>query len=433
MVNADALLWIALVSLAAGCIAAVGARVLRDFSRHRLQEICEQHHQLDRFADIVRHHDEAALGAELTAGMATGLSALAGGIYGWERVAAVPVAWVELAAIALVVVLVIAAVNVCVPWAIVRVGAERFLCVSWPCWRWLSRVSFPLAAWARLLDQILHRVTGRTSIDGDEEAFEEEIRTIVTEGHREGLLEEEAREMIEGVIELGDVVVSRVMTPRTEMQMLQLHQSWEEVLDYVTEVGHTRIPVYDKSRDDIVGILYIKDLLPELAKDSDEPRRPLADLVRKPLFVPESKPVGDLLQLFQRMRTHLAIVLDEYGGVAGLVTIEDILEEIVGEIEDEFDAESEVEIRKIDEDNCEALGRAHVDEINSLMGFDLPEDEAFDTIGGFVFTEFGRVPTAGESLAWHDTVQVTVLEATRRRVVRVRLERIPKEAAEIAQ
>jgi putative hemolysin len=223
-----------------------------------------------------------------------------------------------------------------------------------------------------------------------------------------------------------------VMTPRTEMHMLQAQQPWDEVLEYITSVGHTRLPVYDKSRDDIVGILYIKDLLPELAKSSEETRRPITEILRKPLFVPESKAVDDLLQLFQHSRTHIAIVLDEYGGVSGLVTIEDVLEEIVGEIEDEFDAEVEEDIRKIDDDTCEALGRAHVDQINALMGFDLPEDETFDTIGGFVFDQFGRVPTTGESLTWNDAVQVKVLEAARRRVGKVRLERVPKEAAELA-
>ncbi len=283
-----------------------------------------------------------------------------------------------------------------------------------------------------MIEAVLRMVTGRKAAIVDEESFEEEIRSIVTEGHREGLLEEDAREMIEGVMELGDVAVSHVMTPRTEMHMLQSQQPWDEALDYVTSMGHTRLPVYDKSRDDIVGILYIKDLLPELAKHSEDERRPLAEMLRKPLFVPESKAVDDLLKLFQRSRTHIAIVLDEYGGVSGLVTIEDVLEEIVGEIEDEFDAEVEDDIRKVDDDTCVALGRAHVDQINELMDFDLPEEEAFDTIGGFVFDTFGRVPTPGESITWNDSLQVTVLEASRRRVGRVRLARIHQEAAELA-
>ncbi len=190
----------------------------------------------------------------------------------------------------------------------------------------------------------------------DEESIEEEIRTIVSEGHREGLLEEEAREMIEGVIELGDAAVSHIMTPRTEIHMVQINTPWEEVVESVIESGHTRTPVYDKNRDDIAGILYSKDLLPELAK-SGEPVRTLTELLRKPLFVPETKPVDDLLKLFQKTRTHIAVVLDEYGGVSGLVTIEDVLEEIVGEIDDEYDQQSEIAIRKVGDDICEALGR----------------------------------------------------------------------------
>src|SRR6185295_3884328 len=210
-------------------------------------------------------------------------------------------------------------------------------------------------------------------------------------------------------IELGDAVVSHIMTPRTDIQMVHLSAPWEEVVERIIDSGHTRVPVYDKSRDDIVGILYSKDLLPELAKSPDGSHRPFPELLRKPLFVPETKPVDDLLKLFQKSRTHIAVVLDEFGGVSGVVTIEDVLEEIVGEIDDEYDQKSEAVIRQIDEDSCEALGRAHIDE---LMGFDLPEDADFDTIGGFVFAEFGRVPAPGETITWRDSVRVIVLEAS---------------------
>jgi CBS domain containing-hemolysin-like protein len=285
---------------------------------------------------------------------------------------------------------------------------------------------------ARIVDSMLHRLAGRRPPHADEDSIEEEIRTIVSEGHREGLLEEEAREMIEGVIELGDAVVSHIMTPRTEINMIQLDTPWDEVVETMIDSGHTRVPVYDKTRDDIVGMLYSKDLLPELAKCADDPHKPLNELLRKPLFVPETKPVDDLLQLFQKSRTHIAVVLDEFAQVSGLVTIEDVLEEIVGEIDDEYDQKTEAEVRKIDGDQCEALGRAHVDEINALMGFNLPEEEDFDTIGGFVFAEFGRVPAAGESITWQDSVRITVLEASRRRVNRVRLERVREQSLEIA-
>lgn len=235
--------------------------------------------------------------------------------------------------------------------------------------------------------------------------------------------------MIEGVIDLGDVDVVQIMTPRTKMNMIQVDQEWEDILTEVIQTGHTRIPVYGKSRDDIVGILYVKDLLPDLANGPND-RRPLREIVRKPLFVPESKAVNALLEMFQQVRTHIAIVLDEYGGVSGLVTIEDALEEIVGEIVDEYDQDEEQEIHVVDDSTCEALGRAHVEEINETMGLELPEVDDFDTIAGFVFSELGRVPIVGESVVWNDTVRVTVLEATRRRIDRVRIERLQPESVE---
>jgi len=146
--------------------------------------------------------------------------------------------------------------------------------------------------------------------------------------------------------------------------------------------------------------------------------------LRKPLFVPETKAVDDLLQMFQQLRTHIAVVLDEYGGASGLVTIEDVLEEIVGEIDDEYDPETVKEIECIDDHTCEALGRTHIDEINETMNLELPEDGDYDTIGGLVFSELGRIPQAGEAVVWQDKVRISVLEATKRRVDRVRIERL---------
>ena len=227
-----------------------------------------------------------------------------------------------------------------------------------------------------------------------------------------------------GLVSLGDADVSEIMTPRTDMHMLQVDLPWEQIIDDTIALGHTRIPVYDKNRDDVVGVLYSKDLLPELATSAPGSRTPIRDLLRKPVFVPETKPVTDLLQMFQQMRTHIAVVLDEYGGVAGLVTIEDVLEEIVGEIVDEYDEETVEEIERIDQDTCVALGRTHVDEINEAMDLELPDDGDFDTIGGFVFTELGHIPLPGEKLVWQGKVQIHVLEATKRRIDRVRIERL---------
>ena len=192
-------------------------------------------------------------------------------------------------------------------------------------------------------------------------------------------------------------------------------------MQLVIKAGHTRIPVCGKNRDDIVGVLYIKDLLPELAKPPAERAAPWTKLLRQPAFVPETKPVDALLQDFQRGRHQMALVLDEYGGVAGLVTMEDVLEEIVGEIVDEYDQDVAEPIRRLGDGVCESLGRVHIDQINEQLGLELPEDADFDTIGGFVFSELGHIPLVGEELVWRN-VRITVLEATRRRIERVRIE-----------
>lgn len=418
------LFWTSLGALLATAFAQLGVRVLRGFSRHNLEEICRRNNRPDRFGQILRSHETTALGIEMLATLTAVLAIVTGAQWAldrWQLLIGAGASWLwVISGLGLTWIVGV----VWIPWVLSRVLAEGFLFFSWPVWRALAVIAMPLLWGVRLIDTALHRIAGRTPQRIDEETVEEEIRAIVTEGHREGLLEEDAREMIEGVIELGEADASEIMTPRTDMRMLQVETPWEDLLADVIQTGRTRIPVYDKNRDDIVGILYSKDLLPELATGNAHSRTPFRDLLRKAVFVPETKPVDDLLQMFQQTHTHIAVVLDEYGGVSGLVTIEDVLEEIVGEIVDEYDQEEAEEIQKIDEDTCEALGRTHVDEINEAMRIELPDDGDFDTIGGFVLTELGRVPLPGESLVWQDRVQISVLEASKRRIDRVRIRRL---------
>ena len=314
------------------------------------------------------------------------------------------------------------AANLWLPWAFARLWADPFLFFAWPLLWGASFLLVPLAFLAHVVDVALHRLAGRKPAAPDEESFEEDIRTIVSEGHREGLLEEEAREMIEGVIELGDADVSQIMTPRTDMLSIPASLSWEEMLDQVIDAGHTRIPVYGRNRDDILGILHTKDLLPELARAagaSGPSIGPSCSASRSSCRRPNrSTPCS-------RNCSTAAITwswcLDEYGGVSGLVTMEDVLEEIVGEIVDEYDPAHVEGIRELGPGACEAMGRVHIDEINERLGLGLPEDADYDTIGGFVFNELGHIPTAGEDLVWQN-VRITVLDATRRRIERVRIE-----------
>lgn len=422
------LLWTAGLSLLAACLAAIGSRALRAFSRTDLQEVCEKRDRLDRFGEILRQHEMTALGVELIGAFAVALFAVSAFVWSEGREESRTMLLLEAGGIGLL----LALLRTAAPWAISRVFAEPFLYYTWPVWRLVGALASPLRAGAKLIDAVLHRLAGRDASPPDEESIGEEIRTIVTEGHREGLLEEDAREMIEGVIELGDADVSSIMTPRTDMHMLQVDLTWDELVADVVDLGHTRIPVFGESRDDLVGVLYVKDLIAELAKPDTTTRRSIRELARKPIFVPETKALDDLLTMFQQERTHIALVLDEYGGLAGLVTIEDVLEEIVGEIVDEYDEEVEEGVRDLGGGVLEAVGRTHVDEINELLGLGLPEDGDFDTIGGYVFSELGRVPVAGESVEHLGTARVTVLEASLRRIERVRVERIETPKAESA-
>ncbi len=285
----------------------------------------------------------------------------------------------------------------------------------------LDRVFFfvtrPLAA--------LEHLIVRTVAQGDEKERKAqeivgELRDAALEGEREGILEEDAAAMIESVIDFHDAEVREIMTPRTDMVLIEVKTPVEEAVRIALEQGHSRIPVYEGTRDRIVGVLYQKDLLRALsAKDKDKPRD-IRGLLRKPYFVPESKPIGDLLKEFRARKVHIAIVLDEYGGTAGLVTIEDIIEEIIGEIDDEFD-ESEAEappVRKVGDNAAEVDARLHIDEFNEELKLEIPEDGDYETVGGFLSTRMGRVPAKGETFV-HDGVEFTILEADERRVDRV--------------
>jgi len=438
--NVDPLFWILIGGLLATGFTAIGAHALRHFSRHDLEEICTRRNKLDKFGEILRLHDRVARGVETLADLANTLLIVAV-TYGTLQSAPqgeIPYLsadrpWAIFALLVLSVAILLSAVKLWIPWSVVRLGGARFVYHTWRIWRLTTMLFTPLLFAAQVVDALFHRVAGRSPAQTNGDTFEDEIRSIVTEGHREGLLEEDAREMIESVIDLAETEVSEIMTPRTDMHTLHVGLAWEKLIDLVIQEGHTRIPVFDKTRDDIIGILYIKDLLPELAKKNGQTHLPLIEILRPAYFVPETKAVDDLLAEFQKTRTHMAIVLDEYGGVSGLVTIEDVLEEIVGEIVDEYDEEIVEEIRVIDQFTCEALGRVHIDEINEHLGLELPEDGDFDTIAGFVFHELGRVPETGEILNYSETVRITVLEATRRKIERLRIEVLREAERELSQ
>ncbi len=419
-----ALLWIALGLLGLASLAAIAVYAFRDFSRPQLRDLLENRGQEGRFKEIVAGHHEAALAAESLRVLTTAVGVLAAVIYLWTNYldeSAGPPALVVNVVIALVGIILLWLVIIWLPTALAHVWGERFLATTWPLWRLSAKLFAPSASAARSIENVLQRISGKPQQHLTEEELEEEIREVVTEGQREGLIEEDAREMIESVMSLGEVMVSEIMTPRTDMVSMPLDVSWNDTLRIVISSGHTRFPVYGDSREEIVGILHIKDMLPEMAEKPATARCPIADLLRPPFFVPETKAVDDLLQEFQHSRNHIAIVLDEFSGISGIVTIEDVLEEIVGEIADEHDDAAADGIRHTGDNLWEALARVHISEINQRLGTQLPEEEHYDTIGGLIFHRLGRIPRAGEEITL-ESAKIRVLESTRRRIIRVAIE-----------
>ncbi|MEO8273846.1 MAG: hemolysin family protein [Chloroflexota bacterium] len=304
-----------------------------------------------------------------------------------------------------------------IPKSIALANPERFALV-------LSR---PIDVIARLLGPVVTVMSGITrwvarsmGVDINQEAqiSADELRLIVERGGEQGVLEAEEEQMINAVIELGERRVHEVMVPRVAIAALASDATLDDAIDLVIEVGHSRIPVYHDSVDEIVGILYAKDLLPYL-KAASGPRPALRKLLRPPVLVPESMTIDDLLHELQRRKVHIAIVLDEYGGTAGLVTIEDLLEEIVGEIQDEYDVEEPM-VERLSENEARVDGRADVDELLELFDHDLRLEDAeeYDTVGGLLYHRVGGVPAPGDSIDV-DGLRLTVETTDGRRVGKV--------------
>ena len=248
---------------------------------------------------------------------------------------------------------------------------------------------------------------------------EEEFKTLVELSEDEGVIDEEERDLIQRVFEFGDQRVSQIMTPRTDIFTLEVNEALSAALPKIKEARFSRIPVYEGTIDQIIGILYAKDLLPY--SRHPEPEAKLRDLLHPVFFVPESKRIDELLREFQRNKVHMAVVVDEYGGVSGLVTMEDALEQLVGEIVDEFDTE-EVLCRQLDAQSFLVSARLPLDEFNEKLGVTIPRENV-DTIGGYVFHLFGKLPKRGEAVTAHGlTFTIEHIKGTRILEIRVRRE-----------
>lgn len=251
---------------------------------------------------------------------------------------------------------------------------------------------------------------------------EEEIRMMIDVGREAGNIHEEEKEMINKIFEFNDKEVSEIMTHRTGIVSLDVEADYDEVLELAVHEKYTRIPVYEDNVDNIIGVLHIKDLLYHAAEGFDGPFS-LRQMIRPPVFVPESKNIDELFRDMQRDHTQMAIAIDEYGGTAGIVTIEDLLEEIVGNIQDEYD-EEELEIERKDDQHWIASGQADLDEVGTAINVEFPDDD-FETLGGLVINLLGRIPEENElpEVSWED-IHFKVLAMDEKRIAKVEIQRI---------
>jgi len=415
----------ALVLLVLASVAAVQARAVRGAQRTSIQELCERRGRPAHFGEIIVGSETIAFIAAsvvvLAAVVATllafrGLMSAGDGSLALE-ISAVA-AWIGVVWLVLVV----------VPMLLVRLAGPWIVVATWGVWRPIVGLIAPVVGQlGRIAAGLAPAVGLRGGAAGDERP-RDELRLVVDEAHREGRLAGTTRDMIKGIIGLDEVRVAAIMTPRTRMTSIPLETTWEGAVRLASESGHTRLPVWDRSPDDVVGILHTRDVLTRLAEafagqEAGRPAPALRPLLRPPWFVPESMSVQKLLLELQRGNTHMAIVTDEFGGVSGIVTIEDALEEIVGEIADEHDEAFTDGIRMMSDTACEVLAHVRIATVNDRLGLHLPEEEDFETIGGFVFHQFGRIPQVGERIESHGAA-LEVLAATRRRIDLVRVERL---------
>jgi CBS domain containing-hemolysin-like protein len=321
--------------------------------------------------------------------------------------------------------------SVAVPHALTRHAGDAIVAACVGMLHVMRWVFWPVIRLMHVIDNIIGRSVGAPAADEPdaiEHEIEQEILSAVEEGAKEGVVDEEEREMIESVIQFHDTTAGQIMTPRPEIVGVEVGSTLALVKETLEESGHSRLPVYVGSLDHILGVLYARDLLKHIGLPAGQFN--VKSAMRPAYFVPETKPLRDLLADFRLQKVHLAIVIDEYGGTAGLVTIEDVLEELVGDIADEHEPVEPAMFKRLDDNSAEVDARIYIDELNRLMSLNLPEDAGYDTLGGYVSTTLGKIPETGTTFD-HDGAKFTVLNAEPQKVNRVRIDVIPQHAGEM--
>ena len=281
---------------------------------------------------------------------------------------------------------------------------------------------YPVVIAFTWLSKSLVRLTGGDVTRTGPFITEEDVAYMIKLGQSEGVFEAHETTLLENVFEFGDTVVKEVMVPSTDLNAISADSTIDKIFDSIREHGHTRVPVFVGNIDEIVGVFHTKELM-HIVRTESEHTFKLEDNLREAFFVPELMKIGEVLKEFQRRKTHLAIVVDEYGGTAGIICLEDILEEIVGEIRDEYDDAEDDEFRRIDDDHWLANGRASIYELGEALQIDFPEGGAYETLGGFLISEWGRMPPPAARISFGGWI-FRVKDADNRRVNRVAIDRV---------
>ncbi len=405
-----------LATLALHMVAVTLARALRCYSRSRLEEICEERHRLDRVDEIAHLDDRVERGTDV---LILASSLILAGLLAAIIFILPDVAW-SIVPVALL----LAAVGHTVADIVGRVHAESLLDRLWPLAMGLQFLTIPLLLLCQGLEFLARRGAGRNGASPRPASVEVEIHGTTDDSEEsfdEADLPETTREMLERVVELSRRDVAEVMTPRSAMIVLPISAAPADAARAFIDSGRSRLPIFGESRDDIVGILYAKDLFGEISSATSPESVSLQRLVRPAKCIPETKSAADLLEEFRQERVHIAMVLDEYGGVSGLVTLEDLIEEIFGAIDDEHDIPTpEDAVVPVGEATYEVDAAVPLEDLNERLDLQLPTDGNFLTIGGFAFNALGRLPEPGDSFR-DNGIEYTVIEVGDHSIRRLRM------------
>jgi len=421
MADSNLLIYLVLL-IAASMFFSLCAIALRTFSLAKLRESCEAIKRPQRADGLIKNTEKLTLSCglyRLIANVAILLLLVA--IF---RQAQPPgLQKIEYLFIFIISMVIFSIFSMAIPHAWAKYGGEKVLSRTYDLLMVFSYALWPVVYILQWYDVPIRRLAGiaDTTPETEEEEKQEEFLTDLEQHMMEGIVDKEEQEMIESVLELSETTVDGIMTPRTDIVAVEVNSTLQTLLDAISSQGHSRVPIYEGNIDNVIGFVYAKDLLTEIGKNPADFK--LREKVRPAYFVPETKPLRDLLHEFQNQKLHIAVVLDEYGGTAGIVSIEDILEELVGEISDEYDKSKPEPVKRIDANTIELDAKTNISDLNSRFELNLPEEEDYDTLAGFVFSHLGHIPKTGETFDYNN-LRLTIVSAETRRIKRIRIQKV---------